>query len=465
MMISWLRNGVLSLGIAGLYAVMIALLRTPYVNKLFNASELFKPALVIHVNLSVLAWMLCILFVVWVSGGMRFFAGFVYSACYKIAIILMAISPYTQERNAFMNNYIPMFENIWFILALSIIGAVTLCAAIEVIWHSCIISIISKNKSHNYGDRIAHTASLSGAIMVIATWGCFGASYMQLQKLQELVPLDIEYYYEMLFWSGGHLLQFLYTQLFMCALVALAERCKRSSLEYHNVYEFLLWLNCLFSLLIFWGHVKWNIFDGNFKEFFTQHMIYTGGIASILTIALLTTELLIARVWRANTAENVRHDSGLFVALYCTSVFLFLSGGLIGVCISGVNVTIPAHYHGSIVGISLGLMAFVYLSYHPAMSEDEVICNKFNLIDDFSCKDQALAKKQVYILFAGQCLHIIGLAAAGGYGVMRKSPGQELPFAAKFYMGLVGLGGMLAIIGGMIFVYLAMKKLYKKLDY
>ena len=36
-------------------------------------------------------------------------------------------------------------------------------------------------------------------------------------------------------------------------------------------------------------------------------------------------------------------------------------GGLIGFLISGSNVTIPAHYHGSIVGVTLALMGVCYL--------------------------------------------------------------------------------------------------------
>ena len=72
-----------------------------------------------------------------------------------------------------------------------------------------------------------------------------------------------------------------------------------------------------------------------------------------------------------------------------------------------------------------------------------------------------LASIQIIILTVGQFFHILGLALAGGYGVLRKTPGAEIPFSAKVYMGMVGGGGLLAIIGGLIFVYICAKNLCK----
>jgi hypothetical protein len=57
-------------------------------------------------------------------------------------------------------------------------------------------------------------------------------------------------------------------------------------------------------------------------------------------------------------------------------------------------------------------------------------------------------------------LHIAGLALAGGYGILRKNPDGEIALAAKFYMGMLGGGGLIAIIGGLMFVYICVKRLY-----
>ena len=52
-------------------------------------------------------------------------------------------------------------------------------------------------------------------------------------------------------------------------------------------------------------------------------------------------------------------------------------------------------------------------------------------------------------------MHIIGLVWSGGYGVQRKVAGadQVLRSTAEVAgMGLMGLGGLIAIIGGLLFV-------------
>jgi len=57
-------------------------------------------------------------------------------------------------------------------------------------------------------------------------------------------------------------------------------------------------------------------------------------------------------------------------------------------------------------------------------------------------------------------MHIIGLAWSGGYNVARKSTGAERGFEQVAGMGLMGFGGLISIIGGIIFlvlVYQSMK--------
>ncbi|MDH4052222.1 MAG: cytochrome C oxidase subunit I, partial [Rubrivivax sp.] len=56
---------------------------------------------------------------------------------------------------------------------------------------------------------------------------------------------------------------------------------------------------------------------------------------------------------------------------------------------------------------------------------------------------------------AGQLMHIVGLVWSGGYGVQRKVAGAEQVLRSPgevFGMGLMGLGGAVAILGGLLFV-------------
>jgi cytochrome c oxidase subunit I len=60
----------------------------------------------------------------------------------------------------------------------------------------------------------------------------------------------------------------------------------------------------------------------------------------------------------------------------------------------------------------------------------------------------------------GQLLHITGLVWSGGYGVQRKVAGAEQVLRAPGEvagMALMGLGGLLAIAGGLLFVIVVLK--------
>jgi len=122
------------------------------------------------------------------------------------------------------------------------------------------------------------------------------------------------------------------------------------------------------------------------------------------------------------------------------SLAMFAVGGLVGWAISGVNTIIPAHYHGSIVGVTLALMG---LTYH--------LLPRLGL----GTPPPRLAAVQPVIYAAGQLLHVGGLAASGAMGIQRKTAGaaQGLDsLGAKAAMGVMGLGGLLAVIGGILFV-------------
>jgi hypothetical protein len=113
-------------------------------------------------------------------------------------------------------------------------------------------------------------------------------------------------------------------------------------------------------------------------------------------------------------------------------------------------VVIPAHYHGSIVGVTLGFMGFAYM-----------------LLPQFGWRDVGswrLAFWQPIVYGGGQLLHISGLAISGGYGVLRKTPGglEGMSASVKAAMGLMGLGGAIAIVGGFMFVIVVFQSCAKR---
>lgn len=121
-------------------------------------------------------------------------------------------------------------------------------------------------------------------------------------------------------------------------------------------------------------------------------------------------------------------------------MLLFAAGEVAGLFINGENVRVPAHYHGCIVGVTLALMGLVY---HLLPQLGHAVPNA------------RLAALQPKLYGLGQLLHITGLVWSGGYGVPRKTAGAEQVLhspAEVAGMGLVGLGGLIAVAGGLLFV-------------
>ncbi|MCW9022767.1 MAG: hypothetical protein OQK42_07325, partial [Sedimenticola sp.] len=54
----WLQLGVLALAIAGLFAILLVLSRSPGMESFFPWIDFFRTALVVHVDQSVLIWFL-----------------------------------------------------------------------------------------------------------------------------------------------------------------------------------------------------------------------------------------------------------------------------------------------------------------------------------------------------------------------------------------------------------------------
>ena len=490
---SWLKNGIYALAIAGIYSIILVVLRTPQISHLISNKDLFKSALIVHVNLSVLVWLISIIAVFWSYGVKEFSFSSSFSKLAFAGMVLMAIGPFLGQSTPFMNNYVPMLENLSFIVGLTLFGVAVLFFSISTFFLS-----FYDLKAPSSSIRFNGWFKLTSSGIFIAVWVCLIISYFSLEEVSKTVELDQDFFYELLYWSGGHYLQFIYTQGFLFALVILLEAATLHKSFMLGAYKALFIINFLLAAIGFYGHMNYEIIDGSFKEFYTLHMIYTGGIVPILGVLTILYDLYLIKISKNNTrllsnykfiTNNIAAFSGI------SAIILFAFGGFIGAAISGINVTIPAHYHGSIVGISICFMGIAYLYCYQSSiktnlngdisTKDDINAeSRDNLINLFIggkgqlalaseaisipqtkdkiskfCSESNLAIWQISLFTLGQIIHISGLGLAGGYGVMRKSPDGQIPLSAKLYMGMVGGGGLLAIVCGLIFVYICVKKL------
>ncbi|MCC8417381.1 MAG: cbb3-type cytochrome c oxidase subunit I [Rickettsia endosymbiont of Bryobia graminum] len=431
----WLKNGITALALAGIYSIILVFLRTPLLSSLFSNTEIFKSSLVIHVNLSILVWLLSVTAAIWSYAAPTSNYNFTFVILAFLGTVLIALAPLCGQNFPVMNNYIPMLENIIFILGISLFG-------IAVLLFACLrLYYIYFNKSNNYSDKLINITIASTTTLYILVWLCFLLSYLQLQVVINFTPIGIEYFYELLFWSGGHLLQFIYTQILTLIWIILFSQWLDREVKFSKVFFILLNLNFIIAIIAIFGHF-YDITSNEFREYYTKQMRYGGSIAPVAILIVMLWE----KISKNNTSDSyaiVNYRSNISLTTLICSILLFLFGGFIGLLIKGMNVTIPAHYHGSIVGISIAFMGFSFLPY-------------------YNQKEKTYFSLVIIILTIGQILHITGLLFAGGYGALRKTPGLEMEFSAKLLMGVMGFGGLIAIVGGLMFVVICGRKIFFK---
>ncbi|MEJ2592441.1 MAG: cbb3-type cytochrome c oxidase subunit I [Candidatus Thiodiazotropha sp.] len=426
----WLQLGVLSLGIAGIFAVLLVVSRTPGSETFFPWIDFFHTALVVHVDQSVLIWFLSMTGLVW---SLLLPPSPTLQLWQRVALMLallgtlgVALSAFVGQGAPLMNNYVPVLTRPFFFAMLALFGLGMLLQSLLAL-NATRRSLVTQGWEH-----LPTLAGLTLSVALIVSCVCLGFAWLQM-------PADVQgqAYYEYLFWGGGHTLQFAYTQLIVLAWLLLAHASGVRVPGDVRWFVALLLLGVapvLLSPLIYLLHGTLNLES---RTAFTRLMQFGGGLAVVPVGILVLLGLL-----RSGAAAVA--DRPVRRALWM-SLLLFFAGGVIAMFISGVNTIIPAHYHGSIVGVTLALMGLAYLllpqlGYAPVRGR--------------------LAGFQPWVYGFGQLIHIAGLAASGAMGIQRKTAGaaQGLDsLSAKLAMGVMGIGGLLAVIGGILFVWVMLQ--------
>lgn len=432
----WLWLAVTAIATAGLYALVPVIGRTPQLKELGVMQRFFDVALVIHVDLSVLVWFLSMICMgaSWLMerqpGRFPYWqrAGF---ACVLLATVLMALSPlgYWQPVKS---NYIPVLHNGMFLLSLGLLTAGVMATLIPSL---CTYLQPKQFRTMKPIGLLCLTAQ--GAVMLgLAGYALGGYALPKGLELHE--------HYERLFWAGGHIMQFAFTLLVMGAWLILLDALG-GNMPSRKLTLFMVGLTLLGAIISLAGFVLYPFDDGMFTYFQTRVMIEWGGVGVVLMLLFVCRQLLFLN-WPANPARPaIVAGKRAYVSALIVSMILFLGGGALGLMIAGQNVTIPAHYHGMITGITQALMGVAYVTL-PRFGFRPVGGTR-------------LAFWQPIIYGAGQLMHIGGLAYCGGYGILRKTAGgfENLAPDIKIALGIFGLGGLLAITGGILFVIVMLR--------
>lgn len=431
--IGWLLLSMSALVIGGLFSLLIVLSRTPYFQEVIPFADFFHTALVVHVDMTVLVWFLGFAGVLWsLNSSLRcvrcsWFA----LALTVLGTAVITLSPFFGAADPLMNNYVPVLQHPLFLSGLGLFGVgFTLLVLNGLFLSHSVKSKISGEGALRFGLYTALLAALISVAMLLL-------SYADMPAFATGA-----YFYELLFWDAGHTLQFMHIQLMLVCWLWMTTISGIDLKLSPRVALIIFAIGLIPVLLTPFIYDMYDLGSATHKQAISYLMQFGGGLAA-LPIGLIITLALI----------NKRHSnfkvSPEFNALVF-SILLFGVGGIIGFMISGSNVTVPAHYHGSIVAITLIYMG---VTFHilPRLG--------------FKAIKGKWATRQPVIYAVGQLMHIIGLVWSGGYGVQRKTAGaaQGLDGIERVIgMGIMGLGGLIAVIGGTMFLVIVFKSMWPR---
>ncbi len=432
----WLLLAVLSLMFAGMFAVLVVLARTPFIeNMLPMGRDYIYIALVGHVDLAVVIWFLAfqgaLLYVItgMVGSGKSVWSaglGWTSLSLSYAGMLLVVIAAAFGLGRAELANYVPVLLTPVFYVGLLVFATGVFLALVNTG-----IRLISAVINGERLNALAIGMAVCG-IGVFIAFLCFGLSaYFQ--------RAGGTFEFERLFWGGGHILQTVNAASMAIAWGLLARIIFNSDLAGERASKALFVVYLAFMLP---GPFIYFVYDMSSYEHlnsFTFLMRWGPGPSTVV-FALAAIRLVATRKDR-NWA-----DPGL--ASIALSMLLFVIGGVIGFNISGVNTKIPAHYHSNIGAVTIAFMGLFY-KLLPSLGR-EVYFKRLSVV-------------QPYLYAVGILLFVAGLYLAGAHGAARKtyagSQGLDGNVWKMIGMVVMGLGGAVSIAGGIAFVVNALASL------
>lgn len=434
---SWLLFAVSTLVFAGIFAMLLALSRTPVVQEIYAGKNFVRVALVGHVDLSVVIWFLAFMGVLWMLSSTSFLKAKLFCPIlgwtgFWVTVtgtILLTVATLFALGEPIFSNYVPVLTHPVFYVALILVGI-----GIGLTVVNTFLTVMKADKPS--GVPVLTFGLLAAGVAVIIGLLCFGIAYFLIPD--EIVPgisLDPGLYFERLFWGGGHILQFANTIGMVSAWLLLAYlTLKNVPIVSDRIATLAFAYYMLFMLPAPFIFIYADINSQLYKESFTYLMKYgLGASTAFFAVGI------IRGIMRQKKEDRLNWADPAFSSLVL-SMSLFVLGGVVSLFIRGSNLKIPSHYHGVIGAVTTAFMGLTY--YIIPLLDRKVWSDK-------------MAKYQPYLYATGQALFVIGMFWAGAHGVPRKTYGtaQNLDSVAKTVgMALQGIGGLIAVIGGATFV-------------
>ncbi len=422
----WLVVAIGALAVAGAFALLLAVSRIPGIDAALPwPVDFFHKGLVIHVVFSFVVWFLAVFGAMLLVGVRPADPPRWFRISGRVAVIgtaaatpLLFVPALLDSGEATLNDYVPVIIDPLYYAGLVLMAAAVAVAAWRALW-----TVASGRAAQ--GAFSAQMAAAAGIFALAVV--CFGTAYALLSG----EPLSHSFNQE-LFWGGGHVLQFLNTLLLIAAWWLLADHVEGARPRPSWPILAATVLVVLIALMAPVLYVVTQPFSAEQTQAFTDLQY---GLAPPVLIAAAIV------AWRLPRPLPWREPAFLCIAL---SMVVFGVGGAFGLFVDGADTRTPAHYHGVIAGVTLGFMGLFYAVFLPAL--------------EHAVRRGRSLYSQIYLFGGGQLAACVGLFLAGGFGAPRKTAGAAqglVDLEAVVGMALNGAGALVAVVGGVLFIWTA----------
>jgi heme/copper-type cytochrome/quinol oxidase subunit 1 len=414
-MLFYLSLSLFSLLLAGFFGLLIALTRTPAVS-LLKSPELFYHFLVGHVTFSITLWLMSFTLAYWHYKEGR--KGRVAPPATLLGMLLLSLSCLLPYGEPYLNNYIPVIAHPLFYAGLSIFFFGFFVEAL------LRLSSLRGLKEGTLSKQLYALSLLLGLLTVLSLLPSFFIAHQEG---------GMKLYFERLFWIPGHLQQFMYTSVMLAVWHELLKRSSGISLE-SSLLKVSNLLLLYTSLLLLTGF----FFGDPLSDRFRLVVVFSFGVG--MGVPLLVHSLYILK--------SLKKGFSVATLSLLLSMGIYHLGAFIAYGGMRSDLRIPAHYHGVVSGVSIAFMGFTYYLLKEKLGH--VVWDR-------------LAKWQAPLFGLGINLLVFGFYLAGRMGAPRKTYGFEYAgdVMVLFALNMVGLGGVLAVIGGLLFLAYAGATLWR----
>ena len=432
---AWTGLALIALAVAGVFALLLALSRTPGIDSLLSwPAAFFGKGLVIHVVFSFVIWLLAVfgalLHVATERTNDPRFPGLGHAPPLMVggAMPLLFIPAFLDRGAPSLNNYVPVIVDPIYYAGLALLALGITLAVVRLL-----LSLIGQPRPMN------PPLFAMGAAAGIFICACVTTGFSLVILMPWMPSIDFN---ETLFWGSGHVLQFLNAALlvtawgFMARLTLGGPRHLGKALKAATAWLLLAAIAGP-ALYVTAAGIREPA-----REIFTN-LQFIMAPPTLLIAALLSWHLL----HEGRAGKDLPWRNPVFLCLVLSPI-VFGIGGVLGLFVDGADARTPAHYHGVIAGLNLALMGLFYGLFLPLLRR--------------SAGRGRIVYVQIWLFAAGQMTASIGLFLAGGHGTQRKVAGaaQDLQGIAEISgMALNGIGALFAVVGGILFIWTAARAL------